>query len=393
MKILALLTASALLLSSTSAFGQSSASYDLSFVATWSSSTHPTAYPGGAHFSPLIGGTHSSTGQFWQAGGIATNGIEVMAETGSPNPLRNEIQADINGGTAGVLVQGPGINSPSGTSTSFTATTANPLVTVVTMIAPSPDWFIGVDSLDLRPGGQWVHEVTVDLYAWDSGTDSGINFVANNEDTVPQEPIALQTGGPFFAAVPLGTFTFTRTTAGNEFCNGDGGDQAGCADCPCANDAAPGTVGGCLNSASRSARLLCSGAASATSDTLRFELQGAPALAFSILTAGDALAPTGMANPCFGTGNGVQATAFDGLRCAVVNTRRHGGRAANAAGDVGTTGPGWGGVDNPPNGLIAQGSYSAGQTRFFQVIYRDDPLLSCMRGLNTSQAVGTTFTP
>ncbi len=393
MKTLALLTASALLLSPTVSFGQNSASYDLSFVATWSSSTHPTAYPPGAHFSPLIGGTHSMDGQFWQDGGIATNGIEVMAETGSPTPLRNEILADISGGTAGTLVQGPGITSPSGTSTSFTATAANPLVTVVTMIAPSPDWFIGVDSLDLRPGGQWLHEVTVNLYAWDSGTDNGTAFTSSNSNTNPPDPISLQTGGPFFAAVPLGTFTFTRTTPAAEYCNGDGGDQLGCTDCPCGNEATPGTVGGCLNSASRSARLLCSGSASVSADTLRFELRDAPASAFSILTAGDTLAPTGMANPCFGSGNGVQAIAFDGLRCAVVNTRRHGGRAANANGDVGTTGPGWGGVDNPQIGLAAQGGYPAGQTRFFQVIYRDDPALSCMRGLNTTQAVGTTFTP
>jgi hypothetical protein len=44
--------------------------------------------------------------------------------------------------------------------------------------------------------------------------------------------------------------------------------------------------------------------------------------------------------------------------------------------------------------LANQGpGFSAGQTRAFQIIYRDDVALSCMRGLNTSQAVLVTFSP
>ena len=38
-------------------------------------------------------------------------------------------------------------------------------------------------------------------------------------------------------------------------------------------------------------------------------------------------------------------------------------------------------------------SEEAGQTRFFQLINRDDVLAVCMRGLNTSQAVEVTFAP
>ncbi len=183
------------------------------------------------------------------------------------------------------------------------------------------------------------------------------------------------------------------------FCNGDGGDQLGCTDCPCTNNALAGSVGGCLNSAGKPTQLAASGSASvslptmSTSD-LRFALSDAPANAFCILNSGDSIAPGGMANPCFGLGSGVQAASFDGLRCAVMNTRRHGGRSADASGNVGVTNNPWGGEGGPPVGLaIAGGGFLSGQTRFFQVIHRDDPLLSCMRGLNTSQAVQVTFTP
>ena len=44
-----------------------------------------------------------------------------------------------------------------------------PLVSALTMIAPSPDWFVGVDSLNLCDGASWKSKVTVPMYAWDAG--------------------------------------------------------------------------------------------------------------------------------------------------------------------------------------------------------------------------------
>lgn len=191
------------------------------------------------------------------------------------------------------------------------------------------------------------------------------------------------------------------TGLGNSRCLGNGGDQMGCTNCPCMNNSPIGTLGGCLNSVATSARLVASGDASVTLPPndltdLRFSLVGAPPLAFCILNSGDAVAPNNPMNPCFGLSTGVQATQFDGLRCAVMNTRRHGGRSANGNGDVGANGAGspWGGEGGPPVGIAVAGAgFVSGQTRYFQVINRDDPLLVCMRGLNTSQAVEVIFTP
>lgn len=182
-------------------------------------------------------------------------------------------------------------------------------------------------------------------------------------------------------------------------CNGDGGDQAGCTDCPCSNNAPIGTIGGCLNSVGTSAQLIGSGDTSvslpvgATTD-LSFLINGAPPNAFCILNSGDSLAPQNVANPCYGLGSGAQSIFFDGLRCSIMNTRRHGGRVADVSGDVGVTNPPWGGTGGPPAGIaVAGGGFLAGQRRYFQVIHREDVTLSCMRGLNTSQAVAITFMP
>jgi hypothetical protein len=94
----------------------------------------------------------------------------------------------------------------------FDISQAFPLVTLVTMVAPSPDWFVGVTSLELFRNGQWVDEVRVDLSAHDAGTDSGPTYRSPDQATIPRQPISLL-GYPAAAtgtAPSFGTFTFTR---------------------------------------------------------------------------------------------------------------------------------------------------------------------------------------
>lgn len=176
---------------------------------------------------------------------------------------------------------------------------------------------------------------------------------------------------------------------GADACSGDGGDQLGCSDCPCMNEAPAGTVGGCLNSAGTSTRLLASGSASIGAADLRFEAQGAPPTSTAVLTSGNSLAPANMTNPCFGLDSGIQAMQLDGLRCVVQGVLRHGVRPSDSAGDIGVTTNGWG----SPNGFFNFSAFVAGSTKHFQLIYRDDELAVCMRGQNTSQAVTVVFVP
>ncbi len=212
---------SAVLASAAQAQHQAVAKYEVVFDATWSAQTHPNAYVGSAHFSQLIGGTHANAGQFWSPGGIASNGIESMAESGSATTLRNEVQAAISIGQAGAVLQGGGVPlSPGMTSFQFEIDSQNPRVTLVAMIAPSPDWFVGVGGLELLEGGEWVDELSVPLLAWDSGTDNGLNLTSPNSDTNPQAPIALQNTGPFTGNDPLGTFTFRRLASAATYGSG-----------------------------------------------------------------------------------------------------------------------------------------------------------------------------
>ena len=199
------------LLSSETSAQEGAADYTVRFEATWSRTTHPLNFPSGAHFSGLIGGTHDQSVSFWTPGELASAGIERMAETGSKTPLDAEVRAAIDRGDAGQVVSGGGTGSPGAATANFAVTPDFPLVSIVTMIAPSPDWFVGVHGLDLREGGTWAAELRVDLFAYDAGTDSGSLYTSRNDDTVPPEPISRLRGDPFDNGTPFGSFIFVRT--------------------------------------------------------------------------------------------------------------------------------------------------------------------------------------
>jgi len=186
-------------------------SYTLTFDVTWSETTHPLNFPPNPHWSGLIGGTHNDQVDFWEVGQLASTGIQWMAEFGSQSPLDDEVDAAITAGNADQVIAGAVLwNSPGTVSVTFTASQDFPLLTLVSMIAPSPDWFVGVAGLDLFPGGSWVDEIEVDLWPYDAGTDSGANYTSGNQPTNPHVPIFLKTDGPFAGGVQLGTFTITR---------------------------------------------------------------------------------------------------------------------------------------------------------------------------------------
>ena len=187
------------------------ADYDVTFDATWTAATHPVDFPPGPHFSPLVTAIHNDQVSFWLSGTLASQGIEDMAELGATSPLDDEISAAIVAGTAVNMVIVPGINSPGQQTLSVSLTQSHPRLTLVSMLAPSPDWFIGVSGVDLIVAGDWVDELVIDLRAYDAGTDNGVTYLSPDDDTVPQENISLLTEAPFVGSVPVGTLTITRT--------------------------------------------------------------------------------------------------------------------------------------------------------------------------------------
>ena len=204
---------SALLLTG-SAAAQDTVEYAFEFIAEWSADTHPTSFPPNPHFSPVIGATHTSDTVLWAPGGIATHGIEVMAETGSPATLGNEVAGLIVLDQADQYLNLGGIGlSPNTRNGTITVTAPFDHLSLVTMIAPSPDWFVGIHSVDLRDGSAWARELIFDLDPYDSGTDAGADYTSANADITPHLPIAnIASRFPFTGSPRIGTFRLTLLT-------------------------------------------------------------------------------------------------------------------------------------------------------------------------------------
>lgn len=199
---------------------QGAAHYQLTFQSTWSAATHPSQFPGNPHFSPLVGGTHNGNAVFWQPGGTATAGIEQMAETGATSLLVSEVTQQILAGNGNQVLNYGGSGSlpvsPGQTTVTFTADPNFTQLTLVSMLAPSPDWFVGVHGFELMQNGDWIEDAVIALHVYDAGTDNGTTYTSGNSNTSPQDPIALVTtaAGPFLgASTMVGTFTLQRLSS------------------------------------------------------------------------------------------------------------------------------------------------------------------------------------
>ena len=172
------------------------ATYGVTFRAVWNASSHGSRppFPSNPHFSRVAAAVHVREVSFWNSGEIATPGIETMAETGSVSALCREIAAEEDSGRSSSCMNGsePSFSSPGSASFQLEAKTELPRLTLVSMIAPSPDWFVGVSGMPLREeDGCWMEAIEVELVGYDSGTDSGATFTAPNADLTPHEPIGL----------------------------------------------------------------------------------------------------------------------------------------------------------------------------------------------------------
>ncbi len=207
---------------------QSTATYDINFTSTWNSGDHGTL-PGNAHWSNLVGANHNSNITFLEMGGTATTGIQNVAETGSNTMFNSEVQTAMYEGNAEQWLQQP--FSPfaaisSATLSNVVVSDDYPLLSVLSMIAPSPDWIIAVNSLNLwdTSMNKWKETFTVDLFPYDAGTENGFGYSQDNPLTNPRgviTNIAGAAGYPFNSAkIGTLTITFKSTTLGiNDFEN------------------------------------------------------------------------------------------------------------------------------------------------------------------------------
>jgi hypothetical protein len=147
--------------------------------------------PAGIHFTHVLGMVHDEMSAMWKENGMATPGVEALAESGNAYPLITEIDSFIAAGRSSSLVLIPAPPPTGTTRTNIYCNINYSHVSLETMLAPTPDWFTGISGFDLYTNDKWVIDTTINLYAWDAGTEEGDVFAYNNPATVPQQNIRI----------------------------------------------------------------------------------------------------------------------------------------------------------------------------------------------------------
>jgi hypothetical protein len=201
------------------AMDTASVEYAIVFRSSWTRARHPFEYPAagvvtGPHFSGIIGAAHNASYSLFADGTLPTAGLEKLSEEGKHAPLDEEIRTAIAGGNASHLFEsGPLRDFADSVVTTVRVDPAHPFVSLVAMIAPSPDWFTGATNVNLMENGQWAASRTLELQAWDSGGDDGATYKAADKDLNPKKPIALSRSRHFVTNgrnVPVASVTFVR---------------------------------------------------------------------------------------------------------------------------------------------------------------------------------------
>ena len=220
-------------LATSSLLAQSTANYNISVTATWNASDHGSPalgnnLPNDPHWSALALVTHKNSNEFLQLGRLASQGVQNIAELGANASFHGEVNDAILATNADQYLQSgfsPRGSISSAIINSITVSEVYPLVTFLSMIAPSPDWFIAVNSETLRSGNDtvnngWKDTYSLELFAYDAGTDDGLSYESDNASSNPKVGIFMINAAPINGIkIATATFTLNSTLSNPEFEN------------------------------------------------------------------------------------------------------------------------------------------------------------------------------
>jgi hypothetical protein len=172
--------------------GQKTVKYNITFTSIWNANDHSTV-PSSAHWSKLVGATHKTANTFLETGKLATTGIKNVAEIGSNSNFSTEVSAKITASEANQYINGPNLGSATEDMliADLEVKKDFPLMTLVSMIAPSPDWIININSHSLLDAnGDWKTSEVIYVFAYDAGTDSGSDYTSFDSATNPFQAIS-----------------------------------------------------------------------------------------------------------------------------------------------------------------------------------------------------------
>jgi len=178
------------------AIGEGQISYRITLESVWSPETHPNQFPLNAEVSPFLAVSHEDYIQIFDVDQLASPGIKALAETGSINPLDDEINDLIEAERANDMVTSTRIASPGIAYAELNLDNQSHYVSLVAKINPSPDWFIAVQGIDLVENGQWVDSKAAKVVVYDAGTDLGNTYTSIDNPALQPLTISEVDKGP-----------------------------------------------------------------------------------------------------------------------------------------------------------------------------------------------------
>ncbi len=127
----------------------------------------------GLHFTPLLIATHDDHTHLFQAGMTATSHLQAMAEGGDISGLASDVSAAM-----GTVVEDPaaGLLAPGASTTAMLDVhgRANRHLSVVAMMLPTNDGFIGLDAVEIpKRRGRYTYY----LNGYDAGTEANDEII------------------------------------------------------------------------------------------------------------------------------------------------------------------------------------------------------------------------
>lgn len=145
---------------------------------------------GGLVFSPMTAVTHSPRISLFRRGQPVSRAVRQVCEKGR-NTLLIRLARSLRPRlvTSLVYARGPVRPGKSGYLT-VRASCRNHYLSVITMIAPSPDWVVQINNKPLWVNGKFIKNARGRLFAYDCGTDSGREFTnpADRSLDIPTRP-------------------------------------------------------------------------------------------------------------------------------------------------------------------------------------------------------------
>jgi len=180
--------------------------YKMELQTFWDEQTFPKQYPQwrpSAQWSKTVGYSHGQSLSLFSVGKLVDEGVRQFAETGESEVL--DLAAE-NKTFLDAILAPPILHGVGKTSANIFVDGNNSRVSAMTKIVPSPDWFVGLDSLQLCKDGHFIQSFATEVFPLDAGTDNGFTFTSPNWETEPRAEVFTISND--FPAHPAGSFHY-----------------------------------------------------------------------------------------------------------------------------------------------------------------------------------------